>query len=222
MNRVEKSNAVSPVVAILSIALTFILSIFILALVVLLFGYGFGLVFGELFLIVIPLGYMLYKRVDVGSYIGVKVTPKIILLGLAFGALLFLYDVAATGVTVTFFGESETIKETNSLVLGLTGSFEGLLSLIISLSLTGFCEEFAFRAFLQNAINSRYSTVIALLVSSLAFGLFHFDPQGQYVIITFLLGLALGYIYKRWHSYVISAISHSTLNLIILSIILLT
>jgi membrane protease YdiL (CAAX protease family) len=60
-----------------------------------------------------------------------------------------------------------------------------------------------------------------VIISSVAFGLFHFDPQFVYIISTIIAGLVLGYIYHRWNSYVVSAIAHSTLNLIVLAFLLL-
>ena len=221
MNLVEEvGGAVSPLAAILAIAVTFILFLFLGAALVILFGYPFALIFGEILLIVVPLGYMLYRRVDVGSYIRLEVKPRTILLGLAFGAFLFLFDLVIVTVLTSIFGVSEVVEETNELILNMSGSPQGLLSLIVALSLAGVCEEFTFRGFLQTAINSRYSSTIALLVSSIVFGLFHFDPQAVYTLSAFLMGLILGYIYYRWRSYVVSAVAHATLNLIVLTIIL--
>lgn len=221
MNRVEEDGGtVSPLAAILAIAATFILFLFLGAALVILFGYPFALISGEILLIVVPLGYMLYRRVDVGSYIRLEVKPRTILLGLAFGAFLFLFDLVVAAALTSIFGVSEVVEETNELLLNMSGSLQGLLSLIVALSLAGVCEEFTFRGFLQTAINSRYSSRVALLVSSIVFGLFHFDPQAVYTLSAFLMGLMLGYIYYRWRSYVVSAVAHATLNLIVLTIIL--
>lgn len=221
MNRVEEDGGdVSPLAAILAIAVTFILFLFLGAALVILFGYPFALISGEILLIVVPLGYMLYRRVDVGSYIRLEVKPRTILLGLAFGAFLFLFDLVVAAALTSIFGVSEVVEETNELLLNMSGSLQGLLSLIVALSLAGVCEEFTFRGFLQTAINSRYSSRVALLVSSIVFGLFHFDPQAVYTLSAFLMGLMLGYIYYRWRSYVVSAVAHATLNLIVLTIIL--
>ena len=221
MNRVEEDGGtVSPLAAILAIAVTFILFLFLGAALVILFGYPFALISGEILLIVVPLGYMLYRRVDVGSYIRLEVKPRTILLGLAFGAFLFLFDLVVAAALTSIFGVSEVVEETNELLLNMSGSLQGRLSLIVALSLAGVCEEFTFRGFLQTAINSRYSSRVALLVSSIVFGLFHFDPQAVYTLSAFLMGLMLGYIYYRWRSYVVSAVAHATLNLIVLTIIL--
>jgi membrane protease YdiL (CAAX protease family) len=149
-----------------------------------------------------------------------KVEFKVILLGLAFGILLLLVNVIVSSILISIFGPSEAVEQSNKLILDLSGSTEGLLLVAVALSLAGICEEFTFRGFLQTAINSKYSFGVALLASSIVFSLFHFDPQGVYTISAFIMGLFLGYVYHRWHSYVVSAIAHSTLNLAVLAIIL--
>lgn len=217
----EDGNIISPSMAVLAVVVTFIVSLFLGAAFFILFGYGVAMIFGELFLIVVPLGCMLYRGVDVRSYIGLEIRPRTILLGVATGTLLLTSNLIMSAAIVAVFGVSEAVEETNNLIINMSGSPQGLLSVVVTLSLAGLCEEFTFRAFLQNAIDSKYSFGSALLVSSLAFGFFHFDPQAVYVILAFLMGLLLGYIYHRWHSYVISAVAHSTQNLIILALMLL-
>jgi len=217
----EDGNIISPSMAVLAVVVTFIVSLFLGAAFFILFGYGIAMVFGELFLIVVPLGCMIYRKVDVRSYIGLEIRPRTILLGVATGTLLLTLNLIISAAIVAVFGVSEAVEETNNLIINMSGSPQGLLSVVVTLSLAGLCEEFTFRAFLQNAINSKYSFGSALLVSSLAFGFFHFDPQAVYIVLAFLMGLLLGYIYHRWHSYVISAVAHSTQNLIILALMLL-
>jgi membrane protease YdiL (CAAX protease family) len=217
----ENSSVISPLAAILAVVATFFLSLFLGAAFFILFGYSFVLISGEILLIVVPLGYMLCRRVNVRSYIRLEVKPRNVLWGLVFGAFLFLFDLVVVAALTSVFGVSEVVEETNELFLNMSGSLQGLLSLIVALSLAGVCEEFTFRGFLQNAINSRYSPKVALLVSSIVFAFFHFDPQAVYTLSAFLMGLVLGYIYYRWRSYVVSAVAHATLNLIVLTIILL-
>jgi len=222
MTLMEKnSNAISPNVAILAVVLTFVLLQFLGTIFFILFDRAFALVAGELLLIVVPLSYMLYKRVNVREYIKLEMRPKAILLGVSLGILLFLVDLVVSTTLVSILGTSAIIEESNRLLLEISSSRQGLLLLIVALSLAGVCEEFTFRGFLQTAINSRYSFGVALLVSSAAFGFFHFDPQAVYTVSAFLLGLLLGYIYHHWHSYVITAVAHATLNLVVLTIIVL-
>jgi len=222
VNQMEKvSSDVSPLAAILIFAATFVFALLFLGAVYDLFGYYVVLLIQEPLLMVFPLGYMLYKRVDVKNYIGFEVKPKTILLGVALGALVFLFDLVISTIITSVFGTSETVEEVNTLYANMSSSSQGLLILIIAFSLAGVCEEFTFRGFLQTAVNRRYSFVPAVLVSSFAFSLIHFDPQLVYTLSAFLIGLLLGYIYYHWHSYVASATAHASVNLILLALRLL-
>ena len=222
VNQMEKTSSdISPLVAILIFAATFVFALFFLAAVYDSFGFYVTLLVQEPSLIILPLGYMLYKKVDVKNYIGFEVKPKPILLGIALGALVFLFDLVISNALISVFGPSETVEAVNTQYLSMTSSPRGLLTLIIAFSLAGVCEEFTFRGFLQTAVNRRYSFVPAVLVSSFAFSLIHFDPQLIYTVSAFLVGLLLGYIYHHWHSYVVSAIAHASVNLIALALMLL-
>jgi len=221
MNSKEQVFAISPGWAILTVVVVFVLSIFLGAFFFRFFGVGLALVFGEMLIALIPFGYMLYKRIDIKRYIGFEVKLKYILLGISFGAFLLLFNVVINGILVSIFGTSEAVQESNALILNTSNSAEGLILVVAALSLAGICEEFTFRGFLQTSINSKYSLVVALVVSSLAFGFFHFDPQAVYTLSAFLMGLLLGFIYHHWHSYVVSATAHATMNLIVLAVLLL-
>ncbi len=216
---VETKPTIAPSMAILTVIVSFILVVFGGAVIMLLFGIGPSLVFGELLIIAAPLAYMLSHKINIRDYIGIQLNGKTIALGLAFGGVLLLVDIVVSGVLTTVFGESQAVIESNKIIADLAGSPTGLVYVALGLFLAGICEEFTFRAFLLNSINRKYSFIPALLVSSLAFGLFHFDPQIVYILSTFLAGLVLGYIYYRYNSYLTNAIAHSTLNLIVLIVI---
>lgn len=217
----KDTGGISPLAAILVFAATFVLALILLGVVYDLFGYYITLLVQEPLLVVLPLGYMLYKRVDIRNYIGFEVKLKTILLGISLGALVFLFDMFIFNVLTSVFGVSETVEEVNTLYANMSSSPQGLLILIVAFSLAGVCEEFTFRGFLQTAVNRRYSFVPAVLVSSFAFSLIHFDPQLVYTLSAFLIGLLLGYIYYHWHSYVASATAHASVNLILLALRLL-
>lgn len=214
----ESTDAISPFVAVLIVIATFVLLVFMGALFLVLLGLGPALIATELLILVIPLGYMLLKGIDIRRYVGLDVNTQNILLGILLGSLVFLADIVISSVLFAIFGASKAVEESNQQIMDLSSSSWGLLSAAIALSLAGICEEFTFRGFLMNTITRRYSFVPALLVSSLAFGLFHFDLQLVYIISAFTVGLILGYIYHRWHSYLVCAVTHSTVNLIVLAI----
>jgi membrane protease YdiL (CAAX protease family) len=216
----EKVNVVSPLNAILVIAVTFILVLFLGAFFFLTLGEGPALVLSELLILIVPLGYMLIKRVNIKSFVGLDVKPKFIMRGLASAVLLLFVDIIVSFVLTTIFGTSQAVEESNAMLTDLSSSTSGLIAVIAALTLAGVCEEFAFRGFLQSAINRRYSFIPAVVISSVAFGLFHFDPQLVYIFSAIVAGLVLGYVYHRWNSYVVSAIAHSTLNLVVLATLL--
>lgn len=178
-------------------------------------------VFAELLLAAVPLAYMLYKRVDIKKYVGFKVELKLVILGITLGFLLILLNSAVSATLVMILGESQVVAESNRQIRNAIGTMDGLLLVILALSLAGICEEFLFRGFLQSAIANRHSSVVAVIISSLAFSLFHFDPQLVYIVFAFIIGLMFGLIYLRWRSYIVCAIAHATMNLIVLASLVL-
>lgn len=216
----QKSSAVSPLEAALVITATFFLAIIIGAVLLLTVGTGPALVIGELIILIVPLSYLLMKRINIKNYIGISLKPKFFLLGLALGVALLFLNIIVSGALTAIFGVSQAVEDSNSLLASLSASTPGLIAVVASLALAGVCEEFAFRGFLQNALARRYSFVPAVIVSSAVFGLFHFDPQLVYIIAAMASGLVLGYINYRWN-YVACATAHSTMNLIVLALLML-
>ena len=184
-------------------------------------GPGIALVVSELLILIIPLGYMLVKRVNIKRYVGLEVTPKIVMLGFASGALLLFVDIIVSVVLISIFGVSQAVEESNAIITELSTSTDGLIAVITALALAGVCEEFAFRGFLQSTLTRRYSFIPAVFASAFVFGLFHFDLQLVYILSALVAGLVLGYVYYRWNSYVVAAIAHSTVNLLVLVTLLL-
>ena len=217
----EKVSAVPTLDAVLVIVVTFFLVMFLGAFLLLVFGSGPALVLSELIILIVPLGYMLFKHINIKRYVGLDVNPKLIILGFAAGALLLFLDIIVSAVLTSIFGVSQAIEESNAVITDLSASTGGLIAVIIALALAGVCEEFAFRGFLQSTLTRRYSFVPAVIVSAVTFGLFHFDPQLIYILSAMTAGLVLGYVYHRWNSYVVSAIAHSTVNLVVLATLLL-
>lgn len=217
----EKVRAVPVVDAFLVIVVAFFLVLFLGAFLYIIVGEGTALVLSELIILFVPLGYLLFKHVDIKRYVGLDVNLKLVLLGLASGALLLFVDVAVSAVLTSIFGVSEAIEQSNNLITDLSSTTSGLITVATALGLAGVCEEFAFRGFLQSTLTRRYSFIPALITSAFVFGLFHFDPQLVYILSALIAGLVLGYVYHHWNSYVVSAIAHSTVNLVVLATLLL-
>jgi membrane protease YdiL (CAAX protease family) len=216
----QKSSTVSLLEVTLVMIVTFVLFLFIGGALYLL-NIAVALVVSELLLLIVPLTYLLFKRINVKSYIGAEFKPKFFLVGIGLGIVLLFIDVLISATLTTVFGTSQAVEETNRIITDLSKSPTGLIAVAASLSLAGICEEFAFRGFLQNTINRRYSFLPAVFVSAAVFGLAHFDPQLVYTLSAFIIGLFLGFVYHRWNSYVVSATAHSTVNIIVLITLLL-
>jgi membrane protease YdiL (CAAX protease family) len=217
----EKVSAVPTLEAVLVIVVTFFLVLFLGAVFLIMLGEGPALVLSELIILIVPLGYLLVKHVDIKRYVGLDVNPKLVLLGFASGALLLFVDIIVSVVLTAIFGVSEAIEQSNTTITELSSSTSGLIFAVAALGLAGVCEEFAFRGFLQSTLTRRYSFIPAVIVSAVVFGLFHFDIQLVYILSALTAGLVLGYVYHRWNSYVVSAIAHSSLNLVVLGMLLL-
>jgi membrane protease YdiL (CAAX protease family) len=69
---------------------------------------------------------------------------------------------------------------------------EYLFRLFAAGILAGFCEEFAFRGFLQTIFTQRLGRDVGILLTSFLFALIHLDPWN--FLSLFLLGLFLGYL----------------------------
>ncbi len=222
MEQQQKTNGVTPLNAIIVFIITMGLSIILAGILGLTVGLGLALVVSELLLLFIPLGFLLITRVDIKSYVRFYLKPKYILLGAGFAIILLVINGLSVYLLTMALGTSVAVEEANRLLMELSKSPEGLTAIVAALSLAGICEEFLFRGFLQNSLSRRFTFIPAVIISSVTFGLFHFDPQLVYIISTIIAGLILGYIYHRWQSLVVSMTAHSVMNIIVLVTLLLS
>jgi len=217
----EKIVPVSTVEAVLVMVITFVLVTLLGSLFYLTIDTGLALVISELIILIVPLGYLLYKRVNIKSYIGLDVNPRLVLWGFVSAAILLSVDIAVSAALFIIFGESQAVIDSNTLITNLSATPSGLIYVATALGLAGVCEEFAFRGFLQSTLTRRFSFIPAVITSAFVFGLFHFDPQLVYIISAMAAGLVLGYIYHHWNSYIVVSIAHSSVNLIVLAMLVL-
>lgn len=99
-----------------------------------------------------------------------------------------------------------------------TFTWPGAIAMILLVGLAvPFAEELFFRGLLYRWMRVRWGFWVGLLFSSLVFGLLHVDPS--LIGATFIMGLALGWIYERsqslWPSILIHAFNN-TLELVLL------
>jgi len=221
IGKVEENQQIPVSEALLAVIASLLLSLFLADLIAS-FNYGVAMVAVELLLAVVPLGYMLSKKIEIKKYIKLELNPRNILLGAAVGALLVYFDYIVMIALTSLLGPSEAVERSNMIIAEMIGSVDGLILVVAALVSAGICEEFVFRGFLQTAISGKHPQWMALVTSAFAFGLLlHFDPQGVYTIAAFLIGLVLGLVYYWSRSYTVCATAHATLNIIILVLSLL-
>lgn len=173
---------------------------------------------GELMFLLVPLFYMLYRKINVKEYIMFG-RLKHIISGLGLGMALQVVSIALGFVLVYLLGPSTAVEESNQVIIDMAN--QSPAGTILFLLVPGICEEFALRGFLQNSLRRRYSPTVAIVGASLAFGLLHFDLQGTYMLMTFAIGLFLGYFYNRFRSYVMAATAHTAFNLMTFALLML-
>jgi len=121
-----------------------------------------------------------------------------------FGALVvFVVASSVLGAAIQYFLAPDMAAADRSSFDPLVGNLPLLILMVAAAWTTiAFGEEMIFRAFLTNMLagfvpHSKARWVIALLGSSLAFGLIHFSWGLAGIIETTILGLVLGFVYLR-------------------------
>ena len=223
----RKPSSVPVLEAALVIVATFFIFLFLSVVFLVTVGEAATLILGELLILIVPLIYLLMKRIGVRNYVRIDLNPKYVLIGLGCGGLLLLLNIVVSEVLTYYFGVSNAVQQANQTLTTLSAQPSGLAAVAISLILAGVCEEFAFRGFLQNSVFrsmsagklQRLALPVALVIAAAVFGLFHLDPQLIYTLAAGISGLALGLIYYRWN-YTASATAHAFMNILVLILLL--
>ncbi len=104
------------------------------------------------------------------------------------------------------------VGETYSQLLTGNNIFEMLLIIITVAVTPAICEEFFFRGFVQRSFEFKLSPFWAILITSIFFGLYHFNPYGLLPLIG--IGFYLGYAVYKSDSIVTSIILHFINNFV--------
>lgn len=92
-------------------------------------------------------------------------------------------------------------------------SFMDYIIVFTSISITpAICEEAMFRGFIQKSFEMKYRPMLAILITSIFFGLYHFSPYGLLPLIG--LGFYIGYAAYKTNSIVVPMILHFMNNFI--------
>jgi uncharacterized protein len=112
-------------------------------------------------------------------------------------AIFLTYGIATiSGQLLSLFtdGDSATLKLIqDQMQRSSLGLF--VLAAAIIAGLAPVAEELFFRGYLQTRLRKRWGSVVAIIISAAAFGLFHMDPIQS--IFAAAMGLALGYVAER-------------------------
>lgn len=106
-------------------------------------------------------------------------------------------------------------------VIGRAGnfvSFKLIIITIIQLAVLALGEEIAWRAFFQNQLNKALSIIPVLLISSVLFGIGHFNKGNSNIVVfdvffVFINSILYGIIFHKTKNAWVSAISHFVANL---------
>jgi len=133
----------------------------------------------------------------------------------------FLFLMIVTGFVFISVSIASTIKMPSVLMyidrLNIVSKNFSFLFYIKVILLSPIIEEFIFRGIILNGFLTRYSTIKAILFSSLFFSFFHFNLIQ--ILNTFLLGLLCGWYFFKTRNLLSCIIIHSLSNLIGITII---
>jgi len=220
----DKESLVSPWIVLLSLG--FVILAMALGTILMLLPYGMQLygIYGEVIIGLIPLIIVMKKyKINPVQYLRLTVTGKFLVLGLVFGFALFITGVTLANLLYQFLGPSKALEDVNKNIIEMISvDYIGLTLTAISMLMAGIFEEVAFRGLLLKAFEKRYNFAVGLIVSSLIFGLFHFDPQYIYIFVTFIYGVILGLIYHKYNNLTIPIVAHAFLDLFSLFIVYLS
>ncbi|MEM7782908.1 MAG: CPBP family glutamic-type intramembrane protease [Planctomycetota bacterium] len=173
--------------------------------------------------ILFPLALLIWQRISSGPGFGINITNALffvaaILFGLATWPWVFEIIVYANGLGIRGF-DPEKIKDIEVLL----AQWEKLPIWLVVLCLgvvPGICEEAFFRGFLFNGLKRELNATLTILISALAFGLFHVVLSGgaapERLLPSTLMGLLLGWLAWRSNSVIPSMILHAVHNSVLL------
>ena len=111
---------------------------------------------------------------------------------------------------------NEMVEKTYSNILYMN-NFWDYLSVVISVALVpAFCEEFLFRGFVQSSFEKRWSIPWTIIITSLLFALFHFNPFA--IVPLFALGAYFSFVVYLTDSIFYSVILHFLNNFFTITI----
>ena len=161
-----------------------------------------------LYVVGLPICYVTLRNVPVRKInrTGMRTREFLALIPVSF-ALMILGNYIGVAIN-EFFAILKGDEISNSTIDALS-SAPAWLSFVLAIVIGPIIEEFIFRKLLIDRL-SVYGSVFAIVLSSVAFGLFHGNLYQFFYAA--LLGAVLGYIYVNSGSWLLSALMHIILN----------
>jgi len=134
---------------------------------------------------------------------------KSILIGAFLGAVLFVFMV--------FLGRylQRYVPSYRDLVIELRQLFSGLgwPTIILISVMAGVSEELLFRGVIQSYLTSATSPLFGVVISACLFGVMHFYNR-LYIILTFIVGLLIGWLYYQTQSLLLVVVLHTVYDVL--------
>ena len=106
----------------------------------------------------------------------------------------------------------KAIESTYGSLLGADNMLEYMLVIIVVAVVPAICEEAFFRGYVQKSFEKKLKPFWAILITSLLFGMYHFNPSA--LIALTILGMYLGYAAYKSNSLLVPVILHFINNFV--------
>ena len=172
-------------------------------------------------LVYIDVTTVLRIKIPTKKEVGIFIVGLIILIPLLQSFLYvqnyFFQQLAQSNSVINYIKEifdqlNELLEQAYGNILAADSIIEILFVIIIISVVPAICEEVLFRGFVQRGFEYRFKPFTAIFITSLAFGLYHFNPYG--LIALLILGMYLGYSVYLSGSILVPIILHFLHNLI--------
>lgn len=182
------------------------------------FGFHVAAILGELMVLLVPLSFLHvggYSFCSFLTYRGKLNFSFWILTGVA-SVSLFLITNDISGYLHQLLPRPEVQKEALLKIFLAETWPEYLFRIFAACVLAGFCEEFAFRGFLQSIFSKKLGGMKGFFLAAFLFAVLHLDPWN--FAPAFLLGAFLGYLVYLTGNLWVAILAHFFVNSIAFSI----
>lgn len=171
------------------------------------FAYKFGFwgnIILQFFALAVPLAYIIVRKLDIKDFFPIYKPRARHIIGATFlwlGTLL-LTIMSAIPLQRIFPGSVENLNELNKIFAN-----QSFMDLVIAAAVApAICEEFLFRGFVFSIFKKKYAPAIAIILTSILFGIFHLNFIK--LVSTAILGISINYAFYVTDNMIIPAYIH--------------